>query len=82
MSSASEEPSSPCEIRIVLCHTSHPGNIGGAARAMKTMGLRDLRIVAPKRFPDPEAVALASGIMLNAMMRNACEVACEPDRIT
>jgi tRNA/rRNA methyltransferase len=46
---------------VVLSRPSHPGNIGGAARAMKTMGLSDLRVVAPKRFPDPEAVALASG---------------------
>jgi tRNA/rRNA methyltransferase len=46
---------------IVLSRPSHPGNIGGAARAMKTMGFADLRLVAPKRFPDPEADALASG---------------------
>jgi tRNA/rRNA methyltransferase len=43
-------------IRVVLCDTSHPGNIGASARAMKTMGLADLRLVAPRRFPDPEAV--------------------------
>lgn len=48
-------------IRIVLVRTSHPGNIGSAARAMKNMGLTALTLVAPKRFPDPEAVALASG---------------------
>ncbi len=48
-------------LRIVLSRPSHPGNIGGAARAMKTMGFSDLRVVAPKRFPDPEAMALASG---------------------
>ena len=48
-------------IRIVLVSTSHPGNIGGAARAMLTMGLDRLVLVAPRRFPDPEAVALASG---------------------
>jgi tRNA/rRNA methyltransferase len=47
-------------IRVVLCATSHPGNVGAAARAMKTMGLADLRLVAPLRFPDPEAEALAS----------------------
>src|ERR1700687_966145 len=46
---------------VVLSRPSHPGNVGGAARAMKTMGFADLRLVAPKRFPDPEAVALASG---------------------
>jgi tRNA/rRNA methyltransferase len=48
-------------VRIVLVATSHPGNIGAAARAMHTMGLTRLVLVAPRRFPDPEAVALASG---------------------
>lgn len=48
-------------VRIVLSHPSHPGNIGAAARALKTMGLADLRLVNPRRFPDPEATALASG---------------------
>ncbi|MGE4070090.1 MAG: RNA methyltransferase [Lysobacterales bacterium] len=48
-------------IASVLMQTSHPGNIGSAARALKTMGLSQLRLVAPLRFPDPEANALASG---------------------
>ena len=48
-------------VRIVLCRPSHPGNIGSAARAMKNMGLTDLRLVAPQRFPAPEAEWLASG---------------------
>ena len=48
-------------IRIVLVATSHPGNIGAAARAMLTMGLTRLVLVQPKRFPDPEATAMASG---------------------
>lgn len=43
------------EIRIVLIEPSHPGNIGGAARAMKTMGLDSLVLVNPTRFPDPQA---------------------------
>ncbi len=47
-------------IRIVLCRPSHPGNIGAAARAMKTMGLTDLRLVAPERFPAPEAQWMAT----------------------
>ncbi len=47
-------------VRIVLCRPSHPGNIGSAARAMKNMGLRDLRLVAPERYPAPEAEWLAS----------------------
>jgi tRNA/rRNA methyltransferase len=47
-------------IRIVLCRPSHPGNVGAAARAMKTMGLADLRLVAPQRFPSPEAQWMAT----------------------
>jgi TrmH family RNA methyltransferase len=48
-------------IRIVLVGTSHPGNIGSAARAMKTMGLERLYLVAPERFPAPEATMMAAG---------------------
>lgn len=49
-------------IRIVLVGTSHPGNIGGAARAMKNMGLSDLWLVAPRaQFPHPEATLRSSG---------------------
>lgn len=48
-------------IRIVLVNTSHPGNIGGAARAMKNMGLSELVLVAPKRFPADEAEWRAAG---------------------
>jgi tRNA/rRNA methyltransferase len=48
-------------VRIVLVGTNHPGNIGAAARAMKTMGLAQLVLVNPKRFPDAEADARASG---------------------
>jgi tRNA (cytidine32/uridine32-2'-O)-methyltransferase len=48
-------------VRIVLVETSHPGNIGAAARAMKAMGLRDLALVSPKHFPSEEATARAAG---------------------
>jgi tRNA/rRNA methyltransferase len=48
-------------VRIVLVGANHPGNIGAAARAMKTMGLSRLALVNPKRFPDAEADARASG---------------------
>ncbi len=48
-------------IRIVLVNTTHPGNIGGVARAMKNMGLQDLCLVAPLRFPDQEADWRAAG---------------------
>lgn len=48
-------------IRVVLVGTTHPGNIGSTARAMKTMGLSDLVLVGPERFPSAEATALAAG---------------------
>ncbi|SEP31975.1 RNA methyltransferase [Nitrosovibrio sp. Nv6] len=48
-------------VRVVLSHTSHPGNIGAAARAMKTMGLASLYLVNPKFFPDKEAERRAAG---------------------
>ncbi|MDR3300248.1 MAG: RNA methyltransferase [Candidatus Accumulibacter sp.] len=48
-------------VRIVLSNPSHPGNIGAAARAMKTMCLSRLYLVRPKKFPDPDAVARAAG---------------------
>ncbi|WP_410687050.1 tRNA (cytosine(32)/uridine(32)-2'-O)-methyltransferase TrmJ [Avibacterium paragallinarum] len=48
-------------IRIVLVETSHSGNIGSAARAMKTMGLSQLYLVAPKQGVDKQAIALAAG---------------------
>jgi tRNA/rRNA methyltransferase len=48
-------------VRIVLSHTTHPGNIGAAARAMKTMGLRHLYLINPRHFPDPQADAMAAG---------------------
>lgn len=49
------------QVRVVLVGTQHPGNIGSAARAMKTMGLARLALVAPERFPHPDAAALAAG---------------------
>jgi tRNA/rRNA methyltransferase len=48
-------------VRVVLVRTSHPGNIGAAARAMKTMGLSRLHLVRPRYFPDPQATAMATG---------------------
>ena len=50
-------------IRVVLSRPSHPGNIGAAARAMKNMGIARLVLVRPRRFPDPEARAMASGAL-------------------
>jgi TrmH family RNA methyltransferase len=51
----------PLPIRFVLVDTTHPGNIGAVARAMKNMGLVDLVLVNPREFPHPEATARASG---------------------
>jgi TrmH family RNA methyltransferase len=47
-------------IRVVLLRPQHPGNIGAAARAMKTMGLTELALVAPHKFPHPQAEAMAT----------------------
>jgi len=49
------------QIRVVLIRTSHPGNIGSAARAMKTMGLTRLYLVDPKSFPDRKADEMSAG---------------------
>ncbi len=49
------------QVRIVLMQTYHPGNIGAVARAMKTMGLSDLVLVSPKKYPDEEATNRAAG---------------------
>lgn len=50
-------------VRIVLCRPQHPGNIGSAARAMKTMGLGDLRLVKPERYPAPESQWMAANAL-------------------
>jgi tRNA/rRNA methyltransferase len=58
-------------VRVVLSHTSHPGNIGAAARAMKAMGLRHLYLINPRHFPDPQASAMAAGaddVLQNAVV--------------
>ncbi len=50
-------------VRIILVNTTHPGNIGGVARAMKNMGLSELYLVAPGRFPDEQAEWRAAGAL-------------------
>ncbi len=68
------------KVRIVLIQTSHPGNIGAAARAMKTMGLSRLYLVKPKSFPDAEATSRASGaddVLANAVVTDDVETALE-----
>jgi len=49
------------DVRMVLVNPSHPGNIGGAARAMKTMAVNQLVLVSPRNYPDPRAVWRAAG---------------------
>ncbi len=55
------DPKVLAKIRVVLARTSHPGNIGAAARAMKTMGLTQLYLVDPAIYPNSQADAMASG---------------------
>lgn len=65
-------------ISIVLINTTHSGNIGSAARAMKTMGLSKLVLVKPANFPSDHALALASGaddILANARVVSTLEEA-------
>jgi TrmH family RNA methyltransferase len=67
-------------IRIVLINTTHPGNIGATARAMKVMGLKHLHLVAPKIFPSAEATAMASGaddLLENATVHESLDSALE-----
>lgn len=62
-SSVVSPPAGLARIRVVLVGTQHPGNIGSAARAMLTMGLTDLVLVAPERYPHPQARSMASGAL-------------------
>lgn len=59
-------------IRVVLSRPSHPGNIGAAARAMKTMGISRLVLVVPQCFPDPEADARATGAVNVLQQARVC----------
>lgn len=63
-------------LRFVLVETSHPGNIGAAARALKTMGLAELALVSPRQFPSAEATVRASGaddVLVNAQVFDSLE---------
>lgn len=65
-------------IRIVLVNTSHPGNIGGVARAMKNMGLSRLYLVAPRQYPDEQAAwraASAQDVLDKAVVTDTLEEA-------
>ena len=64
------------DIQIVLSHTTHPGNIGATARAMKTMGLSNLALVNPANFPSAEATVRASradDVLQNARVHKSIE---------
>jgi tRNA/rRNA methyltransferase len=64
-----DKPNLLNNVRVILSHTSHPGNIGSAARAMKTMGLSHLYLINPRYFPDAQAEAMAAGA--DDILRNA-----------
>ncbi|MFA6921876.1 MAG: RNA methyltransferase [Gallionella sp.] len=67
-------------VRVVLSHTTHPGNIGAAARAMKAMGLHQLYLINPRYFPDPQANAMAAGaddVLANAVVCASIDEALE-----
>lgn len=65
-------------IKIVLVNSAHPGNIGGAARAMKNMGLTELCLVQPREYPAPRAVWRAAGaadLLAKAVVVNSVDEA-------
>ena len=67
-------------IRFVLVGTTHPGNIGAAARAMKTMGISNLHLVEPLHYPSAEATARASGaddLLASAIVHDSLQSAIE-----
>jgi len=71
-------------IRIVLVETSHPGNIGAAARAMKNMCLEQLTLVRPEHYPDERAFARAAGaisVLENIKIVDTLEEALEGTRL-
>lgn len=68
------------QVRIVLVNTTHPGNIGAAARAIKNMGFSRLYLVEPHLFPSEEATARASGaedVLENAIVTHTLDEALE-----
>ena len=68
----------PEKVKIVLVNTTHPGNVGATARAMKTMGLDQLVLVSPRHFPSAECTARAAGaddILARAMVFPSVEEA-------
>lgn len=71
-------------VRVVLCQTTHPGNIGAAARAIKTMGLSRLVLVRPRFFPHPDSTAFAAGaddVLESAVVCDSLEQALSGTRL-
>ena len=71
-------------VQIVLVETSHPGNIGSVARAMKNMGLANLSLINPKKFPHQEATALAGNatdILDNAKIFSSIQEAVNSSKV-
>ena len=71
-------------VQIVLVETSHPGNIGSVARAMKNMGLANLTLINPKNFPHQEAIALsgnAKDILENAKVLASIDEAVKNSKV-
>jgi len=71
-------------VQIVLVETSHPGNIGSVARAMKNMGLANLSLINPKKFPHQEATALAgnaSDVLDNAKIFSSIQEAVNTSKV-
>ena len=71
-------------VQIVLVETSHPGNIGSVARAMKNMGLANLSLINPKKFPHQDATALAGNatdILGNAQIFDSIEEATKSSKV-
>jgi TrmH family RNA methyltransferase len=78
--SASEAAELLAGLRVVLINTTHPGNIGATARAMKVMGLSSLHLVSPQSFPNADATARASGaadLLHNAVVHDSLDTALE-----
>lgn len=71
-------------IQFVLLGTTHSGNIGAAARAMKTMGVTQMALVKPKEFPNAEAISRASGaddLLMNAKVCDTMEQAISDSKL-
>lgn len=75
------QPLNPERVTIILVRPQSPGNIGSTARAMRNMGLHQLSLVAPERFPDGEARMMAcgaEGLLQTAQMYDSLQAAIAP----